>query len=61
MHLEGMEVDLVDSSPSWMDPIATFLSIGELSTYKTEARRIGMAKFPAPPGLRFGPPLMEWV
>ena len=35
-----MEVDEIDLVPSWMDPIIAFLTTGELSTDKAEARRI---------------------
>ena len=35
-----MEVDEVDAGPSWMDPITTFLRIGEFLTNKAEVRCI---------------------
>ena len=35
-----MEVDEVDLGPSWMDPITTFLSIGDLRTDNAEASSI---------------------
>ena len=37
-HQEAMEVDEVDSCPSWMDPITVFLSKRALIADKAEAR-----------------------